>query len=111
MTLDIEDLVNMAKDLLDVIPDGWRRNLKDDLAKLTEEVGEVAGAINKNSKTKVDLAHELSDVISVCFVMAIRAGIDLDFYHKEKQKERLQKRFDWYYKGKAPEGWKPRVKV
>lgn len=56
------------------------------LARLTEEVGELARELNhrfgpktkKTDEPEGDLALELGDVVFVCVVLANQLGIDLD---------------------------------
>ena len=56
------------------------------LARMTEEVGEVARILNhqfgdkpkKNTEEHEDLADEISDVIYSCICLANSQGIDLD---------------------------------
>jgi len=89
--MNLEDLMQDARDLLDIRPDGWTKNPLHDLAKLTEETGEVAECLVKSRKTRDDLAEELADVLIVAASIAVRAGIDLNKACPDKQKKRIVK--------------------
>ena len=104
--MNFDDLKLDAKELLDLHPDGWTRSHLFDLAKLTEETGEVAECFTKPGKTKLDLGEELSDVMVVVGVIALRAGIDLNVAHPKKQKKRIEKLLDRFYSGIYPSGVK-----
>jgi NTP pyrophosphatase (non-canonical NTP hydrolase) len=104
--------MDMSADLLDLVPDGWKRDVFRDVAKLAEETGEVAQAVIKNtSYTDADIAEELSDVIAVCCVIALRKGIDLEQACVDKHKKRIEKRINWSFGGERPADWKPRIKI
>ena len=100
----------MSADIMDLLPDGWTRDVYRDLAKLTEETGEVAEALVKVTKTTEDLAEELADVIACCFVLGLRRGIDMEDALRKKHKKRIEKRLNFYFNGERPKGWNPRVK-
>lgn len=100
--LDIHDLEEMSREMLDLRPDGWTKPLHFDLGKLTEECGEVAECLNKSKKTKEDLGAELSDLISVCFVIALKSGIDLNEAIQSKQRERIAKLVMRFHEGVHP---------
>ena len=100
MTFD--ELTLDAKELLDLRPDGWTKHLLHDLAKLAEETGEVAECMVKSAKTKEDLGEELSDVMAVAAVIALRAGIDLNDACPKKQVKRVQKLLDRFHDGNYP---------
>lgn len=111
MKITSEVLENMSKDLLDLTKDGWERVIYFDSSKLGEECGEVAECINKSSKTNEDLAEELSDVISVCYVIALKRGINLEEAIPKKQAKRIAKLLRKYHGGALPEGFALRVKI
>ena len=100
--MNFDDLKRDAKELLDLRPDGWMKHPLHDLAKLTEETGEVAECLVKSHKTKEDLGEELSDVIVVAGIIALRAGIDLNEAHPKKQVKRVQKILDRFHDGIYP---------
>ena len=102
--MNFDDLTQDAKELLDLRPDGWTQSLLHDLAKLTEEVGEVAECMVKSRKTKEDLGEELSDVMVVVGVIALRAGLDLNEVHPKKQKKRVKKLLNRFHNGLYPGG-------
>ena len=110
MEVTIATMLDMAADLLDIVPDGWDRSVFRDTTKLGEETGEVCEAVIKTSKTKDDVAEELADVLNVCCTIAIRLDIDLKQAVIDKHKKRIKKRLDFYGDGELPEGWNPRVK-
>lgn len=85
--IEIEENVDR---FLELIPDN-KRSILVDLAKLTEECGEVAEAIIKPRKTKEDIAEELCDVVFVCFVIARRLKLHLGDVYFEKRKRGLDK--------------------
>lgn len=72
----------------------------EQMAQLSEEVGEVARVLNrmhghKNAKTPEEiksLKEELVDAMFPIFCIANREGIDLDSAWKERMQERLYKR-------------------
>ena len=111
MSFTIDDLLDMAEDLLGLLPDGKKRTILYDLGKLAEETGEVAECLVKSSKTKQDLAHELADVIFVCGAIAIKADIDLNKAVGEKQSLRIDKILKKFHEGKVPEGFRFRAPV
>src|SRR3990172_13037701 len=100
--LDIHDLEQMSREMLDLRPDGWTKSIFCDLSKLTEEVGEVAECLNKSKKTKHDLGEELSDAIAVCFVIALKSGIDLNEAIQNKQIQRIAKLVMRFHEGVHP---------
>jgi len=100
--LDIYDLEEMSRELLDLTPDGWKRSIYFDLSKLTEEVGETAECLNKSKKTKEDLGDELADVIGVVLVIALKSGIDLNEAIPKKQAKRIAKLVARFHDGKYP---------
>lgn len=100
--MDFDDLMRDAKEVLDLRPDGWTHSPLFDLAKLTEETGEVAECMVKSHKTKDDLGEELSDVMVVVGVIALRAGIDLNEAHPKKQVKRVKKLVDRFHNGDYP---------
>jgi NTP pyrophosphatase (non-canonical NTP hydrolase) len=100
MTFD--DLIRDAKELLDLRPDGWTCSTLRDMVKLAEETGEVAECMVKSHKTKEDLGEELSDVMVVVGVIALRAGIDLKEAHPKKQSKRVQKLLKRFHNGTYP---------
>ena len=110
MKVDVDLIMAMSADLLDLLPDGWERDIYIDGCKLAEEAGEVCQTLVKRSKTVDDTADELADTIAVCAAIALKKGIDLNEAILRKHKERIQKRVDFHYSGKVPEGWVPRVK-
>ena len=101
--MNFNDLTRDAKELLDLRPDGWTKSLLHDLAKLTEEVGEVAECMVKSRKTKEDLGEELSDVMVVVGVIALRAGVALNDVCPKKQAKRVQKLLDRFHGGSYPQ--------
>src|SRR3970282_931970 len=100
--LDVHDLEEMSRELLDLTPDGWTRSLYFDLSKLTEEVGEIAECLNKSKKTKEDLGDELADALAVVFVIALKSGIDLNDAIPKKQAKRVAKLVARFHDGKYP---------
>lgn len=111
MDLKFSQLMDMAEDLLDLTDNGWSRTIYFDQSKLAEEVGEVAECLNKSSKTDEDLAEELSDVVAVCCVIALKKGIDLNTACLKKQKKRIDKLVQRFHEGMFPEGFMLRVNV
>jgi NTP pyrophosphatase (non-canonical NTP hydrolase) len=97
-----KEIEKSAKEILDLRPDGWTTPLLFDLAKLCEESGEVAECMVKSSKTKEDLGDELSDVLVVVAIIAIRNGIDMEDAFSRKQTERVQKLVNRFHNGKYP---------
>ena len=100
--MNFDDLIRDAKELLALRPYGWTASPLHDLAKLTEETGEVAECMVKSHKTKEDLGEELSDVMVVVAVIALRAGIDLNDVCPKKQVKRVQKLVDRFHNGVYP---------
>ena len=100
--MDFDELVLDAKEILDLSPDGWTRDILFDLAKLTEETGEVAECLVKSHKTKEDLGEELSDVIVVAVVIALKAGIDLNEAYPKKRVKGIQKLLTRFHNGDYP---------
>lgn len=98
----IKDLLSQAAELLNLTPDGWNRSIYFDQSKLSEEVGEVAECLNKSKKTDEDLAEELSDVITVCCIIALKKNIDLESAIINKQEKRIRKLLKRYHNGKLP---------
>lgn len=87
----VKDLLGQSEEILDLTLDGWERTIHFDLSKLAEEVGEVAECLNKSKKTDVDLGEELSDVIAVVGVIALKRNIDLEQAIISKQEKRVEK--------------------
>jgi NTP pyrophosphatase (non-canonical NTP hydrolase) len=100
--MNFKGLKKDAKELLDLRPDGWTCDPLRDIVKLAEETGEVAECMVKSHKTKEDLGEELSDVMVVVGVIALRAGIDLNDAHPKKQTKRVQKLLDRFHNGVYP---------
>lgn len=109
--ITINGLLDMAKDILDLTPDGWERSIYFDLSKLTEECGEVAEALNKTRKSDEDLANELADVLVVCAIIALKKNIDLNQASTDKQIKNISKLLHRFHDGLYPEGFSPRVKI
>ncbi len=102
MSTDWDEIEEMAKEILNLRPDGWTKPMLHDLAKLCEESGEVAECMVKSSKTLDDLGEELSDVLTVVAVIALRHGIDMRQAHPRKQAMRVQKLLDRFHAGIYP---------
>jgi NTP pyrophosphatase (non-canonical NTP hydrolase) len=100
--MDFDDLRFDARVLRDLRPDGNTVHPLHDLAKLTEEVGEVAECLVKSIKTKEDLGEELSDVLIVIATIALREEIDLNKVCVKKQQKRIQKLVDRFHEGRMP---------
>ena len=100
MTFD--DLTADARELLDLRPDGWTKELMWDCLKLAEETGEVAECFTKSEKTLEDLGEEISDVMIVCSVIALRNGLDLSKICRDKQRKRAEKLVMKYHNGNYP---------
>ena len=100
--MNFDDVRLDAKEILDLRPDGWIRDPLFDMVKLAEETGEVAECFAKSAKTKEDLGEELSDVIVVVGVIALRAGIDLNEAHPKKQAKRVEKLLKRFHNGAYP---------
>jgi NTP pyrophosphatase (non-canonical NTP hydrolase) len=111
MVLDIGQLENMAADLLDLTDNGWDRTIYYDLSKLAEEVGEVAETLNKSKFTDEDTGEELSDVILVCLVIALKKKIDLNKAIISKQGKRLRKLLNRHHNGVWPEDFEVRYRA
>ena len=105
MALDIGHLENMASDLLDLTDDGWNRTIYFDISKLMEECGEAAECLNKSAKTDEDLAEELSDIILVVSIIALKRKIDLNKAIINKQEKRIKKLLKRFHKGVWPAGF------
>lgn len=103
-SISVEDLSEMAADILDLTPDGWDRTIYFDLSKLTEEVGEVAEALNKSSMTDEDLGDELADVIKCVHIIALKRKINLKEALVRKQKNRIQRLVRRFHNNQRPEG-------
>lgn len=91
-----------AKEVLDLRPDGWTKSPFFDVAKLAEEVGEVAEAMIKSTKTKEDLGEELSDVLVVAAMIAVREGIDLNEVYPKKRIKGVQKLLNRFHNRAYP---------
>ena len=100
--MNFDELAADAKELLDLRPDGWAKDRLFDAVKLAEETGEVAECMVKSRKTKEDLGEELSDVMAVVGVIALRAGIDLNEAHPKKQAKRVTKLVNRFHNGVYP---------
>ncbi len=100
--MNFDDLMLDAKELTDLRPDGWTCSPLHDMVKLAEETGEVSACMVKSRKTKEDLGEELSDVMVVVGVIALRAGIDLNDAHPKKQAKRVEKLLERFHNGVRP---------
>lgn len=100
--MDFDDLMRDAKEVLDLRPNGWTHSPLFDLAKLTEETGEVAECMVKSRKTKEDLGEELSDVLVVVGIIALRAGIDLNEAYPKKRVKSIKKLVNRFHNGDYP---------
>lgn len=100
--MNFDDLLRDSKELLDLRPDGWTCDPLRDVVKLAEETGEVAECMVKSRKTKDDLGEELSDVMVVVGVIALRAGIDLNEVCPKKQAKRVDKLVKRFHNGAYP---------
>lgn len=98
----VKDLLDQSEEILDLTPDGWDRTIHFDLSKLAEEVGEVAECLNKSKKTDKDLAEELSDVIAVVGVIALKKNINLEQAIVSKQEKRVEKLLKRHHSGRLP---------
>ncbi|KKK84279.1 hypothetical protein LCGC14_2784990 [marine sediment metagenome] len=98
--MEVKELLEQATEVLDLIKNGWDRNIYFDVSKLAEECGEVAAALNKSKFTDADLADELADVISVCAVIALKRDIDLEKAIISKQVKRVDKLLKRFHDGK-----------
>jgi len=97
-----KEIEKAACEVLNLRPDGWTKHLLYDVAKLLEEGGEVAECMVKSSKTKEDLGDELSDVLVVIAIIAIRNGIDMEKAFPNKQAERVRKLVNRFHNGVYP---------
>ncbi len=111
MKLTLEDLMEMSEDLLDITLTGWERTIYYDGTKLAEECGEVAECLAKATKTDKDLGEELSDVIAVCCIIALKKNINLNQAIIDKQIKRITKLLNKHHNGLYPEGFSPRIKI
>ena len=100
--MNFDDVRLDAKEVFDLRPDGWTKDILFDMVKLAEEVGEVAECIAKSAKTKEDLGEELSDVIVVVGMIALKAGIDLNEAYPKKRVKGVQKLLDRFHSGTYP---------
>ena len=100
MTFD--DVTRDSKEILDLRPDGWTKDPLFDMVKLAEEVGEVAECMAKSNKTVEDLGEELSDVIVVVGIIALRAGIDLNEAYPKKRIKGVKKLLRRFHNGTYP---------
>ena len=100
--MNFDELLAQAREMLDLRPDGWTKNPLHDVAKLAEETGEVAECLVKSSKTVEDLGEELSDVMLVCAVLALRHGVNLSEACRKKQVKRVDKLLDRFHNGVYP---------
>ena len=100
--MNFDDVRLDAKEVLDLRPDGWTKDILFDMVKLAEEVGEVAECVAKSTKTKGDLGEELSDVIVVVGMIALKAGIDLNEAYPKKRVKGVQKLLDRFHNGAYP---------
>ena len=100
--MNFDELVLDAKEVLDLSPDGWDRSIFFDGLKLAEETGEVAECLAKTAKTKEDLGEELSDVIVVAMIIALKEGIDLNDAYPKKRIKGIQKLLDRFHDGTYP---------
>jgi NTP pyrophosphatase (non-canonical NTP hydrolase) len=100
--MNFDDLKFDAWILKGLRPDGDTVHPLHDVAKLTEETGEVAECFTKSIKTKEDLGEELSDVLIVVAAIALRENIDLNDVCKKKQKKRIKKLVDRFHEGRMP---------
>lgn len=100
--INVKDLMDMAADLLDLTDNGWERDIYFHMSKLAEECGEVADTLNKSKKTDDDLGQELSDVIIVCAILALKRKIDLNQAIINKQEKRVTKLSKRFHNGKLP---------
>jgi NTP pyrophosphatase (non-canonical NTP hydrolase) len=100
--MNFNDLRRDAEELLSLRPDGYTSHPLHTLAKLTEEVGEVAECLVKSHKTKEDLGEELSDVMIVVAVLAVLNDIDLNDVCVKKQIKRVNKIVKRFHNGVYP---------
>ena len=83
--MEIRDIQRQVDDYISQFREGYFPPLVN-LARLTEEVGELARELNhrfgpktkKADEPEGDIALELGDIIFVCVVLANQLGIDLD---------------------------------
>jgi NTP pyrophosphatase (non-canonical NTP hydrolase) len=99
--MDIDELTVHAAKLLDLTDNGWERSIYFDLSKLTEECGEVAECLNKSKFSDEDLADELSDVITVVAIIALKKNINLEKALLRKQGLQIQKLIARFNGGKG----------
>ena len=100
--MTIDDLLEHAREIFDLCPDGWTRDPLLNAVKLAEETGEVAECMVKSRKTKEDLGEELSDVIVVAAMIALQADIDLTKACTRKHKKTIKKILKKYHNGNYP---------
>jgi NTP pyrophosphatase (non-canonical NTP hydrolase) len=98
--MDIKELLDQAVYLLNLTDNGWDREIYFDVSKLVEECGEVAACLNKTEKTDEDLAGELSDVMIVVAIIALKKDIDLDRALTSKHGKRVEKLLARFHSGK-----------
>jgi NTP pyrophosphatase (non-canonical NTP hydrolase) len=83
--MELRDVQRQVDDYISQFREGYFPPLVN-LARLTEEVGELARELNhrfgpktkKPDEPEADVALELGDVVFVCVVLANQMGIDLD---------------------------------
>ncbi len=100
--MDINDLLEQATEILDLMPDGWTRDIHRDMSKLSEECGEVSECLTKSSKTKEDLGDELADVALCIAIIALKTDIDLDAAILKKNKGRIPRILKRFHGGVYP---------
>ena len=100
--MNFDDLVEAAEEILDLRPDGWSCDNLFHVVKLAEETGEVAECVAKSRKTLEDLGEELSDVMVVVAIIAVRAGIDLNEAFPKKHVKSIKKLVDRFHNGIYP---------
>ena len=98
--MDIKELLDQAVHLLNLVPDGWDRDIYFDVSKLVEECGEVAACLNKTEKTDEDLAEELADVMFVIAFIALKKDIDLNRALISKHGKQVEKLLARFHSGK-----------
>lgn len=96
------DFKKDAEEVFRLAPGSWERPVLFDLAKLTEECGEVAECFTKSKKTKEDLEEELADIMIVVAMIARKNNIDLDKAYSRKKKMRIDKMVEKYHSGIYP---------
>jgi len=102
MATTLDDILNDAEEVMGLLPDGKSRSVLFDLAKLTEECGEVAECFTKPSKTNKDLGDELADMLLVIGFIAKKQGVFLDKAYVEKKNSRIQRVLNRYHAGHYP---------